>query len=144
MVFSSKIDGFYMGVIIVATIIGVVLSNIVFVTGYWFVSLIVLALFCFINFNFFSTSIILGYEEVIIKVGFFKKKIAYKNIKEIRKTRNVVASTATSVKRIGIRTSNYKGSQGFYYVSPKLYDEFFDQLKLKLKDNVLVTDKTVK
>ena len=144
MVFSSKIDGFYMGVIIVATIIGGVLSNIVFVTGYWFVSLIVLALFCFINFNFFSTSIILGDEEVIIKAGFFKKKIAYKNIKEIRKTRNVVASTATSVKRIGIRTSNYKGSQGFYYVSPKLYDEFFDQLKLKLKDNVLVTDKTVK
>ena len=75
-----------------------------------------------------STYYVLGENELIVKCGFLKSKIAYSSIKKVEETRNPLASSALSLDRIEIV---YNGG-GHILISPQKKQEFLTQLDLRI------------
>lgn len=139
MKYSSMIDGLYIVVIILVGIVGIILSDLLFILGFWYISLFIIAIFSLLYWMFFGTSITLHDDKMQIKLAFFKKNIKYADIKEIKKTKNSLSSFATSRRRIGVRTSDKTGIFNYTYISPKDEQEFLVKLRTKLGENVIFT-----
>lgn len=140
MKFSSAVDLLYTIALIVIGVIGILFSDLMFILGYWYISLIVVAIFSLLFWMFLDTSIILYDDKLQIKLAFFKKNIRYADIKEIKKTKNCISSFATSRSRIGIRTGEKTGVFRYKYISPKDEEKFINELKTKVGENVLYTN----
>ena len=135
MKYSSNIDIFYTIFIVIIGIVGILISDLFFLLGFWYISLIVFIMFSFLYYLFFTTSYELKEDFLQINIGVFKKIIKYKDIKEIKSTKNSVSSFATSRKRIGIRLGDKTGLFNYCYISPKCEDDFVIKLKEKLNVN---------
>ena len=98
------------GIILAVTLIFVLLPNI-FVIPMWT-----------------STYYVLGESELLIKCGFIKQKIAYASIKNVKESRNPLASLALSVDRIEITFEKF----GAVLISPQNKQEFLQQLEQKI------------
>jgi len=129
--YSSSIDIFYTIFIVILGIVGILVSDLFFLLGFWYVSLIIFMIFSFLYYLFFTTSYELKEKYLQINVGFFKKCINYENIKEVKLTKNSVSSFATSRKRIGIRVGERTGIFNYSYISPKDEDDFMCKLEEK-------------
>jgi len=76
-----------------------------------------------------STYYVLGDNELIVKCGFLKNKIAYDSIKNVKETKNPLASMALSLDRIEIKY----GVGGYILISPQNKQEFLQQLQQRRK-----------
>jgi hypothetical protein len=95
---------------------------------------VIAAIFClllciFIMPIWVSTYYVLGENELIVKCGFLKSKVAYGSIKSVKETRNPLASTALSLDRIEI----IYGVGGHILISPQNKQEFLQQLEQRRK-----------
>jgi hypothetical protein len=127
--FKSKIDWWahFSFAILPATTI---LMIIFFIIGEAKIILAVTSGFCLLL-NIFilpiwvSTYYILGEQELIVKCGFSKQKIAYNSIKSVKETKNPLASSALSLDRIEITF----GKVGMVLISPQNKQGFLQQLE---------------
>lgn len=138
MKYTNHIDTFYTIFIIMLGLLGIIVSDIFFILGFWYVSLIVVLIFGFIYYMFFTSGGELSEDKLIIKVGFYKKNINYLDIKEVKVTKNALASFATSLKRIGIRTGDKVKAINYIYISPKDSDKFLSELTEKLNKDIII------
>ena len=95
---------------------------------------LVTAIFClllciFIIPLWLGTYYVLGENELIVKCGFLKSRIAYDSIKNVKETRNPLASMALSLDRIEI----IYGVGGYILISPQNKQEFLQRLQQKRK-----------
>lgn len=132
MAFESKYDWIYITFIVILSGVTLFFSNFAMIAGFWYVSLILTILLCFVCYLFFWTSIRLEECFIEIRFGFFKKRIRYSAIKEVKITQNIISSFATSRKRIGIRTGDKKGVFNYTYISPVRLNDFLKELRAKL------------
>ena len=132
MKFESAIDKIYTAVLIFAGIFGIVSTNLMFLTGFWYYGILLLVIFVLLYWLALDTNIYLCDDKMQIKMAFIHKNIKYEDIKEIKRAKNVISSFATSVKRIGIRTRDKKNMFLYTYISPKDEDKFISELKSKV------------
>ena len=132
MKFKSKIDWwthFAFATLPLTTILFIVLS---FIGKAGIISLIT-AIFCLLLSIFIlpiwvSTYYVLGENELIVKSGFIKQRIVYSSIKNIKESKNPLASAALSLDRIEI----IFGVGGVVLISPKNKQEFLQQLEQRI------------
>ena len=139
MVFKSKYDWIYCTLMVVIVAITLFFSNLAFVLGLWYISILLTLMLVFVFHIFVWRSIVLIDDAIEIRFGFFKKKIPYARIQEIKQTKNLISSHATSRNRIGIRTGERVGILNYTYISPESSEEFILSLKEKVGENVIFT-----
>ena len=139
MKFNSKIDWLYTSFIVLIGITGILISDIFFVLGFWYISLVVVLIFVFLFYIVFTTNMTFLEDKLQIRVGFFLKNIEYADIKEVKIAKNIISSRATSVKRIGIRTKEKSGRYNYTYISPENQEEFLNELKKHVNSKVIFT-----
>ena len=132
MKYSSKIDTFYTVFIVLIGILGIIISDLFFILGFWYVSIFVFLLFSFFYYLFFTLKVVLEKDKLIIMIGFFKKSIYYKDIKEIKQTKNALLSFSTSLSRIGIRTGSKVKAINYIYISPENSEDFLHKLQANI------------
>ena len=137
--FDTKYDWLYILLMVVLAVVVLFASNIFLIGGYWYFSIFMVGILFFVFYLFLWTSITLSDTAVVVRIGFFKRVISYMDIKEIKCTKNILSSFATSISRIGIRTSDKTGILHFVYISPKKSDEFLEKLKENVKEDVVFT-----
>ncbi len=72
----------------------------------------------------FRNDLTLEAETLLLRFGPISKRIRYRDIKSIDRTRDPLSSTATSLDRVAIQL--YQG--GFYYVAARENDRFMEEL----------------
>lgn len=73
----------------------------------------------------------LGDEQITVRVGWFRQRIKYEDIKSIRKCKNFLSSMALTSTRIEIRLHNKSYLRGTTFIGPVNRDDFFEELKVR-------------
>ena len=128
MKFNSEKD-FWLGLLIWIPIGGGFIASLM--SEGWLIKIIMLATVIFIGWIWFGTSYYISEEILIVKCGPFSERITIKDIKNIKKTRNLLSSAALSIDRIEIRY----GYSGMTLISPKDREQFVE-LILKKNNNI--------
>lgn len=97
----------------------------------WLIKILMLVTVIFLGWIWFGTRYYITEEILIVKCGPFSEKIAIKDIKSIKKTRNPLSSAALSIDRIEIRF----GYSGMTLISPKDRERFIG-LILEKNNNI--------
>jgi len=126
--FNSEKD-FWLGLLIWIPIGGGFIGSLV--SEGWLIKIIMFATVIFVGWIWFGTSYIISEEILIIRCGPFSERIKIKDIKSIKKTRNLLSSAALSIDRIEIKY----GYSGMTLISPEDRVQFVG-LILKKNNNI--------
>jgi len=136
MKYYSKIDLWYkilISIVIVILITSLVMVIFTFKSMELILAVIIIALIIvFILSIYFNTYYEFKDNYLYCKSGIFCEKIKYKDIKSIKKSKNMFSSMALSRDRIEIKTSD-NIFLGLTYISPFNEDEFMELLNRKMK-----------
>lgn len=102
-------------------------TNMLEMLGFILVTLLILGLFVFITWSWFSTYYVLGDEALTIVYGPFRKSIPYVSIHSYRKSNALYAGPALSFHRVEINYNN----MGYTVISPENQALFLSKLKEK-------------
>ena len=139
MKFKNRVDVFYTIILFVCEAICIVSGSIMFIFGEWYLDLFMTALGVLVYLLFTTLYYTIDDEFITINVLGLKRKIKLDKIKEIKKTKSVFSSYATSVKRIGFRTSDKRKIFRFIYISPIDEENFMNIIKEKVSQSVIYT-----
>lgn len=115
--FSSKIDR---GISISIGVILLLITAVFLINSIWFVTYGLILLDIFVAYTFFTTAYVITADTLIVKCGFYRKRIPIQSIRKITRIKSILNAPANSFTRLEIFYNTFDSIM----ISPKHEHEF--------------------